>query len=1148
MFAQSNIRPVDEVNPFIGSVSCRWFFFTPGALPFGMARLGPHTNAHYGSPSGWEPIGYDYREKSIEGFGQFHEFQIGGIVLMPLTGALRTVPGDTVWPYKGYRSAFDKSSEKAMPGYYSVFLKDHGVKAELTATRHVGFQRFTFPQGKPSYILIDVGNSQGESGKVLDARVTRTSDREIEGYVVTLPEYVRQWDSGGSVRMYFVARFSSPVLHYGSFNGSDVHAGSAEGLGKGCGMYVSFDTRRAHTETVKVGLSYISTTNARQNLEQEAADLPFDQAKAQAIDTWNKALSRISVSGGKKEDREKLYTGLYHALSGRGIASDVNGQYPKIGGGVGQIPLDAAGKPAYAHYNSDATWGAFWNLLPLWGLVYPEVLNDYVRSSLDVYKDFGWLPDGVASGALTPGMPSNFMGLFVASAYNRGIRNFDVDLAWAAARKNELDFHNRPLSVGKYDLEDFITRGYIPIEHTFQGYKFSGSHTLEYSFSSWAVGQMALALGKQEDYAELNRMGLSYRALFDPAYRMVRARDSSGAFVKDFTLNQVWNGFQEGNSWQYSWYVPQDVQGLINIMGRREFNDRLDSIFTQSEKMYFGGGKEVNDFAGLEAIYNQGNQPCLHIPWLFNYSGKPWLTEKWLRRIMDVFYGTGPIHGYGYGQDEDQGQLGAWYVLSSIGLFDVEGGASLHPTMQLSSSQFDSVTISLNRAYFPGKRLVIVAHNNAPGHVYIHHPVFNGEPLHTPWIPFGSLVKGGTLEYTLGPAPDTLWGSKPSDAPPANYPDTGRLTGLAHSLATGDFDFRRMVKEVYDTIEHLYALPGTDLFRENVPAQKGDPKAAYFWSQTGMFTGAVLMKELGFADPAYDRCLKGFELFWDTTRLPVGYQSSPVQYGPNDRFYDDNATAGIDLVEAYRVTGRKAYLDKAKACLAFDVSGESPARGGGLFWNEVVRDSLQSPDCIKATNATAFAVTLALQLYQITHRRSYLDFATRLYRWNKSYMQDSTDGIYWNDVSVRTGKVNKTKWTYNVGQVIVNDCLFYRITGKDAWLKDAQRLAKASCRFFTHPGEDGIRFFPPDNPWFTAILFRGYLDLYALDKDPVYVNDVIQNASYAWEHARKPDGTFLEDWEGKVPGRYYWILNQAAVLEIYARIALLKHQNQLAYE
>lgn len=234
----------------------------------------------------------------------------------------------------------------------------------------------------------------------------------------------------------------------------------------------------------------------------------------------------------------------------------------------------------------------------------------------------------------------------------------------------------------------------------------------------------------------------------------MRPRHRNGQFIKDFTPSQVWNGFQEGNSWQYSWYVPQDVPDLINMVGKHEFNKRLDSIFRESSKNLFGGGKNVNSFSGLQAVYNQGNQPSLDIAYLFNYSGKPWLTQKWVRSIMNTFYGVTPLHGYGYGQDEDQGQLGGWYVLGAIGLFDVQGGAAIDPVVQITTPIFDSVVIHLNKKYYPGDRIEIINKNNSKQNIYLQSARFNGKKLLHPWIDFHKLVKGGALKYKVGDKPD----------------------------------------------------------------------------------------------------------------------------------------------------------------------------------------------------------------------------------------------------------------------------------------------------------------------------------------------------------------------------------------------------------
>lgn len=354
--------------------------------------------------------------------------------------------------------------------------------------------------------------------------------------------------------------------------------------------------------------------------------------------------------------------------------------------------------------------------------------------------------------------------------------------------------------------------------------------------------------------------------------------------------------------------------------------------------------------------------------------------------------------------------------------------------------------------------------------------------------------------------------------------------------------YKQKAKEVYDTVESLFSIPGSDLFKENSPKQNGDPLTAYFWSHTGMFTAAILLQYLGYQDSSFDRCIQGMNEYWDNSRSPAGYQSVPVKYGRADRFYDDNATAGLDFVEAYKLTGNQHFLEKARGCLTFDKSGESSAEGGGLFWDEEVKNNLGSSNCIKATNATAFTVSLALELFQIDRDTSDFNFAKRLYDWNKTYMQDPKDKLYWNDIALKNGEINKTKWTYNVGEVITNDCLFFKITEDSSYLKDAQILALASYKHFTRPISGKGLFFPQTDPWFTAILFRGYLDLLQFDHNPFYINAVISNVNFAWRHAVMPNGEFMEDWSGQVPGRYYWILTQAAMVEIYARIAILIKQ------
>ena len=751
---------LDYVNPNIGTVHSRWFVYTPAATPFGMAKLGASTNGTYGNDQGWEAVGYEDTHTSIDGFPCFHEFQVGGLALMPVAGEPLTVPGLLENPSEGWRSSFDKADEYARPGYYSVILKDYGVKAELTATERVGFQRFTFSGPGEGHILVNVGTRMGESGPIRDA-AARLEGNILSGYIVTEPTYVQKYQAGATVCMYFYGEVSAVPDGVSAFHVGGVRASATEVSGPGA--VLSLDYAQPSEVTVKLGLSYTSVENAKANLEAEAAGLDFDAARKATQNKWRRELGKLEVSGGKPEDRIKFYTGLYHMLLGRGLASDVNGAYPRNDGGVGQIALDAAGKPVHNHYNTDAIWGGYWNLTPLWALAWPEYYNDWVASQLLVYKDAGWLGDGIACSKYVSGVGTNMVSIAFAGAYNSGIRNYDIEAMYAAARKDNLEWRGRIEGAGKMDVEQFVKNGYVPyvsdpgfVAHS-GGATFSVSHTLEYSFSAYATAQLAKQLGYEEDYAQLKDLSNGWAKVFDDNLKLVRPRVAGGAFIDNFDPLESWRGFQEGNAMQYTFFVPQNPDSLITRLGKDVFNERLDGIFTVARKSIFGGGKTTYAFSGINSPYNHGNQPCLHEPWLFNFSGKPYLTQKWVRLICDEFYGITGEHGYGYGQDEDQGQLGAWYVLSTMGLFDVQGGAPAEPTYQIGSPAFDKIVVHLNPLNATGKKLVIRTIGNGPEAYYVQKASFNGKPLEQNWLYRKDILSGGELVLTMGTEPSDVW-------------------------------------------------------------------------------------------------------------------------------------------------------------------------------------------------------------------------------------------------------------------------------------------------------------------------------------------------------------------------------------------------------
>lgn len=751
------------VNPNIGTVHSRWFVYTPASVPFGMAKLGASTNGTYGNVQGWEAVGYEDTHTSIDGFPCFHEFQVGGLSLMPVNGEVKTTPARLENPQDGWRSTFDKSDEEAHPGYYSVLLKDYGIRAELTATKRVGFQRYTFPASESSHIIFNVGNREGESGNVRDSYAV-CDGNVVSGYIVTEPEYVKKYQAGATVCMYFYATLSKAPESVSGFQyyGSELKDGNSI-QGPGAVLVLNYKTSENEQIDVKLGLSYTSVENAKANYMAEAEDLSFDNARRSAAEDWSEQLSRIEVKGGSEDSRIKFYTGLYHCLLGRGLASDVNGAYPKNDGTVGQIELGKDGKPVHNHYNTDAIWGGYWNLTPLWALAYPEYYNDWCASQLLVYKDAGWLGDGIACSKYVSGVGTNMVSIALAGAYNSGIRDFDIETMYAAARKDNLEWRDRIEGAGKMDVRRFVEDGYVPYvdDPGFVAYEkgatFSVSHTLEYSFSAYATAQLAKQLGHEEDYRQLMELSDGWAKLFDDGLKLVRPRVPGGEWIDNFDPYESWRGFQEGNAMQYTFFVPQNPDSLIARMGKDEFNERLDTIFTQARKTIFGGGKVAFAFSGLSSPYNHGNQPSLHIPWLFNFSGKPYLTQKWTRLICDEFYGTDGEHGYGYGQDEDQGQLGSWYVLAAMGLFDVQGGACSEPTYQLGSPEFDEITVHLSKFNAKGGKFRILTKGNSADAMYVQNATFNGKPLDRCWLYRDEVFNGGELVLQMGTEPSDVW-------------------------------------------------------------------------------------------------------------------------------------------------------------------------------------------------------------------------------------------------------------------------------------------------------------------------------------------------------------------------------------------------------
>jgi len=758
--AQKNESPAKLVYPLLDAANSRWFFFSSATRPFGMVNLSPDM----GVGGAWDS-GYRYDEDTINFFSHIHAWQLSGVPVLPVTGEFKGHLGASV-----YGSAYSHEKEVVRAGYHSVILDTYGVKAELTATKRVGFHRYTFPAEKEKFVLLDLGTTLGPSGTE-KGYAGQIKNNEIEGYALMAATRRRPKPT----YVYYVMQFDTPFESMQAWKDGELLGKTKIFEGSNGGVYVDFKGNEGKTIQMKVGISYVSSDQARLNMEAELPHWDFDAVANDAFDEWNDWLSRIEVEGGTEKERSRFYTDLWHALQGRRTISDVNGKYCDMTGDTprpGQIPLDETGKPKFNHYNSDAFWGAQWTLNTLWHLVYPEISEEFVNSMLLMYKDGGLIPRGPSGGNYTFVMTGASSTPFIVSAYMKGIRGFDHEKAYEGMRKNALPGgimakagyeHNTFKGGG---LEYYIAKGYVPYPLPDRG---SGFHedgtgqTLEYAYQDWCLAQMSQLLGKKSDYDLFMKRSQNFKNVFDTDIGWMRTREIDGNWHEPFDILQYDHGFVESNAVQATWFVPHDLPGLFDLMGGSEkAAAMLDRQFHIADQHGFVSHNFRTDQFVKEqrkkTWLNYGNQPSMQVAFVFNYAGKPWLTQYWSREVVERIYSDLDPH-HGYNGDEDQGLMGALAVLMKMGLFEMRGGASIDPVYELGSPIFDRVTIELNKDYYTGGQFVIESKNNSRKNRYIQSAMLDGKPLNTFWFFHKDVVDGGKLILMMGESPNKGWGT-----------------------------------------------------------------------------------------------------------------------------------------------------------------------------------------------------------------------------------------------------------------------------------------------------------------------------------------------------------------------------------------------------
>lgn len=743
LYAQKD--PIDYVDCFIGTSNSRWMLGPYAQVPFGMVQIGPDNQGNR-----WMG-GYEYAINSISGFSHLHAWTMGGLMMMPTTADLAlSNPGPDA-PYKGanagYHSRILKETEKAFPGYYEVELYDHNVKAALTATTRCSFQKYIFPTCNESRILIDLlFPTEWDYGfSVQDAVISKVSDDQIEGYAECRSG---AWSPWNDWTLFFVIRLNKP---FDSFNGwiqEDIRENIDQIAGKGnMGAYITYKTNKGDEILVQTGLSLVSLEGAKENLRQELIDpfgWDFDACVSNSRQIWNQLLGKIKVEGGSETDKKKFYTNLYRSYAGKQTWNDTDGKYRDACENIRQL------NPGESIYGGDAFWNSYWNLNGLWSVITPKIMDNWVTTQLEMYKHTGRTSKGPAGIEYSGIMEGSHEIALMVAAYQKGIRK-DGEQIYEAVRKMVSEpggKHPCGGTYGQINLDAYVKYGYMPVETDVV------SKTLDYAYDDFCAAQLAKAIGKKKDANYFEKRSMNYKNVFHPESKFVCRRDTLGNWDPAFDVFSN-SGFIEGNSWQYSWYVPHDINGLLDLIGRERAFERLSEGFEKSRTHNFAAHVFDRTMGQSAEFYvNQGNEVNMSSAFIFNYLGKPWLCQKYTREILNKFYGDTPYHGWE--GDEDEGQMSAWCVMSSIGFFEMNGGVTANPEMEITSPLFDKITLTLDPNYYPGKEFVIETIDNSSENIYIKSATLNGKRLNKPRIPFSAIQNGGKLILEMTSVPSDM--------------------------------------------------------------------------------------------------------------------------------------------------------------------------------------------------------------------------------------------------------------------------------------------------------------------------------------------------------------------------------------------------------
>lgn len=703
------------VNPFIGTGGHGHTYPGP-SMPFGMMQLSPDTRLE-----GWDGCsGYHYSDSIIYGFSHTHLSGTGvadycDILLMPFSGEVK-------WKNSEYASPFSHKNEKASPGYYEVMLNKHQIKAALTTSYRSGMHAYTFAENGEGKILLDLKHRD----EVLASSLEIVNEYEVKGM-----RRSKSWANDQTV--FFYIRFEKPIKEFGIAENDTLNRNIQSATGKNIKAYFSFSNEADKVVRLKIGISAVSAENAKLNIDTEITDFNFNAVKTKAEQAWNKELSKIEIKGGTTDQQIAFYTAMYHASLAPNIYADVNGDFRGT-------DLKIHQKEGFTNYSVFSLWDTFRALHPLMNMINKERTGDWINTFLAQYKYGGMLPVWELSGNETFCMIGYHAIPVIVDAYQKGIRNFDTQLALKAMT----DYAESD----RFGIRDYMKNGFVSNAADHE----SASKTVEYAYDDWCIAQFAKWIGNEEVYKKYIKRSLNYKNLFNPNTKHIHGKDQ-GLWHQPFNATEVNNFFTEGNAWHYSFSAQQDIKGMIELYGGKQgFLQKLQEMFTTKQSL---SGRDQADVTGLIGQYAHGNEPSHHIAYLFNYAGKPWKTQELVHKICTEFYPNNPDGLIG---NEDCGQMSAWFVLSALGIYQPTPGSGL---FTFGTPLFDEAIIHFEN----GKSFTIKAKNRSNANFYINAAQLNNKPYTRSFITVEELTNGGELVFEMSNSPNKQRGTKEEDLP-----------------------------------------------------------------------------------------------------------------------------------------------------------------------------------------------------------------------------------------------------------------------------------------------------------------------------------------------------------------------------------------------